>query len=267
MTVSSLSSGTTYKWQAKAEDSNSAYSAGYTQFNSGSAAFTVDTAAPTTGAVYDGSSAGVESGFNNGSLSSLSCNWSGFADALSGIASYDYSFGTTAGGTDILGWTNVGSATTNVTANSLTLHTSQIYYCNVRANDTAGNQSSVVSSNGQFVAPTLTFTTSTNSIAFSDLYPGNSYTNTQSMTITTSTNAYNGYTVKAYEIQPMTAGSNTIADYASPASSPTTWSGNGFGYTISGGSAVAAFSGSKYAHFGTLRESRYTGVSCWHYLG
>jgi len=199
---------------------------------------------------FDGSSAGVDAGFNNGSLSSLSCNWSGFSDATAGIVTYDYSFGTTAAATDVVGWTNADTNAT-VTASSLTLHTSQMYYCNVRANDGAGNVSSVVSSNGQLVAPTLTFSTSSNAINFAALNPGDSFTDTQTMTLTTSTNAYNGYIIDAYETQPMTYGSNTIPNYASPASAPTTWSGNGFGYNVSGGASAAVFSGSKYAHFGT----------------
>ena len=81
---------------------------------------------------------------------------------------------------------------------------------------------------------------------------GDSYTNSQPLTLTTSTNAYNGYNIYAYETGPMTAGSNTIANYSAPSSSPTTWSGTGFGYTVSGGAAASGFSsGTKYAHFGT----------------
>ena len=205
----------------------------------------------TTNGVFDGSSTGVESSFNNGSLSSLSCNWSGFSDSGSGLASYDYSVGTTAGGTDILGWTNVATSTTSVTASSLTLRTTLRYYCNVRAHDNAGNVSTTVSSSGQLVMPTMTFSPSTSTITFSSLSGSNSYTATQSFTLTTSTNAYNGYQIHVYEAGPLTSPNTTISDYSSPASSPTTWSGTGFGYTITGGSAVSAFaSGTKYAHFG-----------------
>jgi hypothetical protein len=42
-----------------------------------------------------------------------------------------------------------------------------------------------------------------------------------------------------------------IPNYASPIGSPTTWSGTGYGYNVSGGAAISAFSGSKYAHFGS----------------
>ena len=160
-----------YKWQAQAVD-NAGSTSSWVSFNSGSTAFTFDNTAPTTGPVYDGSTAGVETSINNGSLSQLSCNWSGFSDSGSGLASYDYSFGSSPGDTSILGWTNVSTSTTNVTASSLTLHTSQSYYCNVRAHDNAGNVSSAVSSSGQMVAPTLTFSVSTNSVTFAALGAG-----------------------------------------------------------------------------------------------
>jgi alpha-tubulin suppressor-like RCC1 family protein len=240
-----------YKWQAETVDTNGLFSS-WTSFNSGSMGFGVDTTAPTTGTVFDGSSAGSESIFSTTSLSSLSCNWAGFADAGSGIASYDYSIGTSPGLTDVAGWTNVSAATTLVTANSLSLRTSQTYFCNVRANDNLSYQSSVVSSSGQLVAPLLTFTISSNSVVFSALKAANSYTDTKTLTLTTSTNGYGGYLVHTYETGALSDGTHTIADYSSSSSSPSAWSGTGFGFTVSGGASVAGFaSGTKYAHFGS----------------
>jgi alpha-tubulin suppressor-like RCC1 family protein len=239
-----------YKWQAETVDA-SGVSSSWTSFNAGSMAFGIDTVAPTVATVYDGSNAGSDSSLNNGSLSSLSCNWNAFTDATSGVASYDYSIGTTVGGTDVVGWTNVSSSTTNITASSLTLKTNQIYFCNVRAYDNAGNVSAVASSSGQDVAPTLTFTASTNSVVLADLSPTNGYSNTQTMTLTTSTNAYHGYVISAYETGVLTSGSNSIANYAAPATAPTVWTGTGFGYNVSGGASAAVFSGGKYAHFGS----------------
>ena len=104
--------------------------------------------------------------------------------------------------------------------------------------------------------PSLTFGVSANSLSFNNLNSGNSYTDTsKSTTLTTSTNAYNGYVVYAHSTEPLTSGSNTISDYVSPNSAPTTWSGTGFGYTtddtsLTGGTANR-FSGSKYAGFTT----------------
>lgn len=105
--------------------------------------------------------------------------------------------------------------------------------------------------------PTLTFSLDSNSITFSNLNAGNSYTDSSKTNVlTTSTNAYNGYTIYGKVTQALTTSDgNTIANYASPNSSPTTWSGTGFGYntsdtTLTGGTANR-FSGGKYAGFTT----------------
>jgi hypothetical protein len=105
--------------------------------------------------------------------------------------------------------------------------------------------------------PSLTFSLDSNTITFSNLSASNSFTDaTKNTILTTSTNAYNGYIVYAKEAQPLTApGSLTISDYGSTNTSPTTWSGNGFGYTTSDtdltGGTNNRFSGSKYAGFTT----------------
>jgi len=105
--------------------------------------------------------------------------------------------------------------------------------------------------------PTLTFSVSSNTITFDNLNASNSYTDSSKTTVlTVSTNAYNGYVVNARSTGPLTNGSNTIADYSSPNSAPTTWSGTGFGYTtndndLSGGTNNRFASGTKYAGFNT----------------
>jgi alpha-tubulin suppressor-like RCC1 family protein len=251
VSFSGMTASGSYEWQAETVDASGSVSS-WTQFNSGATAFSKDMTPPTTGAVYDGSTSGVQSNYNSGSLSSLSCNWTGFSDAGSGLASYDYSFGTTAGATDILGWTNTAVPTANVTANSLTLNTSQLYYCNVRAYDAAGNLSGVATSAGQMVTPTVTFTLSSNSISMSAYNDGSALSVTQSVTLSTSTNALHGYKINVYEKSALTSGSGSISDYSSSISSPTTWTGLGFGYSVSGGSAISNFAGgTKFAHFGS----------------
>lgn len=105
----------------------------------------------------------------------------------------------------------------------------------------------------------LTFTVSSNTITFNNLNASNGYTDdTQSTVFTTSTNAYNGYTIYGRESQALTAGDgNTITNYAGTNSTPTTWSGTGFGYTtndtdLGGSGGINRFSsGTKYAGFGT----------------
>lgn len=107
--------------------------------------------------------------------------------------------------------------------------------------------------------PSLTFSVSANAVTFNNLNSSNSFTDsTKFTTVTTSTNAYNGYVVDAHATGPLTApSSNTIPDYTSPNSSPTPWTGNGFGYTTSdndltGGTANRFTSGGpNYAGFTT----------------
>jgi hypothetical protein len=242
--VTGLTSGTSYRWQVKSKDNSGAYSSSYAQFNSGGVAFTVDTGAPVAGTVNDGSSANADAGFNSGSLKSLACNWSGFSDAVSSVTGYDVSFGTTAGSTNIStgatgatsGWfAGVGSLNagwyTYTTADVLNLRTGQQYFCNVRATDSAGN-TVVVSSDSQLVAPTLSFSASTQVLNFSALSASNSYTNSQFVDLTTSTNGYGGYGISLYATSTLSTGSSSIPAYGAPWSLPTAWpSGVGFGYT------------------------------------
>lgn len=197
----------------------------------------VDTTAPTGGTVYDGTSVGVDTAFATSSLSSLSANWSSFNSDVSGLARYDYSIGTTAGATDIKAWTD-NSTTTSVTATGLTLQTSQMYYINVRAVDNAGNVQSAVSSNGQLVAPSISFAITPASTTFSNLSAGNSYTDTETTTLTTSTNAYNGYVIRAFttDLLKSVGGTHQIENFSAGSyASPASWSGSetGFGYTSS----------------------------------
>ena len=79
---------------------------------------------------------------------------------------------------------------------------------------------------------TLTFTINHPTITFNNLNSGNSYTDSsQSDMFTTTTNAFNGYTIYGWDNQPLTSPNGTIANYTSPNSTPTSWSGTGFGYT------------------------------------
>ncbi len=134
------------------------------------------------------------------------------------------------------------------------------YYIKVKAKEgdfTESQYSSVASattSNAQ-----LTFSVDSSTLTFDNLNAGNSYTDSNKTTVlTTSTNAYNGYVINARETQPLTAtGFGTIADYGSPNSAPTAWSGYGFGYTtndssLTGGTADRFTNGGpNYAGFTT----------------
>ncbi|MDO8803552.1 MAG: hypothetical protein Q7R35_03895, partial [Elusimicrobiota bacterium] len=109
---------------------------------------TVDTTAPSApGAVDDGTGADISFTPTN---TQLSANWAAAVDAQSGIAKYLYTIGTTAGGTDVVGWTDIGN-NTSVTRTGLSLVNGQIYYFTVKAGNGAGMQGAAASSNGQIV--------------------------------------------------------------------------------------------------------------------
>jgi hypothetical protein len=103
----------------------------------------------------------------------------------------------------------------------------------------------------------LTFSLDNSSITFDSLSASNSYTDSSKSTImTTSTNAYSGYTVYGKENQPLKTSDNyTISDYSGTNAVPTAWSGTGFGYTtndsnLSGIGGINRFaSATKYAGF------------------
>lgn len=167
----------------------------------------------------------------------------------------DGTLGTSLATTDFKTYTNWGGASGSFVTG---LANNTTYYIRVKARQ--GNFSETEwgpSSSRTTNDPSLTFSLDSSTLTFSNLNAGNSYTDSSKTNVlTTSTNAYNGYVVygKVTQALTSTAGS-TIANYASPNSSPTTWSGTGFGYntndtSLTGGTANR-FSGSKYAGFGT----------------
>jgi hypothetical protein len=113
---------------------------------------TIDLTAPIIGTVNDG----IEDDINaTTSTTTLSANWTGFSDATSGIANYEYAIGSFSGGTDTKDWTSNGLDST-VTATGLSLTYTNTYFMSIRATDLVGNVSTVATSNGVVV----------------DIYPG-----------------------------------------------------------------------------------------------
>ncbi len=109
--------------------------------------------------VYDGTGADISTFTNN---NSISANWSLSTDVHSDIAAYHYAVGTTAGGTDVVGWTN-NWFNTSFTESGLSLSYGQTYYVSVKAENGAGLFSNVMTSDGQTLQnptnpPTATFT-------------------------------------------------------------------------------------------------------------
>lgn len=113
--------------------------------------------APST--VNDGT--GADAAYST-SATVISANWTTSSDAMSGIQKYQYAIGTTAGGTDVLTYTDNG-VTTSVTRTGLSLVNGGTYYFSVRAVDNAGNIGVAQSSNGIIIdasGPTFSAITS-----------------------------------------------------------------------------------------------------------
>ena len=94
--------------------------------------------------VYDGTGADVT---YTASSTQLSANWGSVTDANSGLQKYQYAIGTTSGGTNVVNWTDNGTAT-SVTKTGLTLTNDTTYYLSIRAMDNANNIGAVTTSNG-----------------------------------------------------------------------------------------------------------------------
>ena len=104
----------------------------------------IDLTVPTAGNVNDG--LGLDISYTS-ALNSLSGNWTGFSDAVSGIADYHYAIGTDLDSTNVKDWTSNG-LDTSFTFIGYELINTQVYYLSVKAIDNVGNISDTVSSNG-----------------------------------------------------------------------------------------------------------------------
>lgn len=103
-----------------------------------------DTTPPQAGVVRDG----VEGDISTQTLATtIAANWDGFVDDSGSIARYEWALGTTAGGTDLQDWTDVGTAT-SATNSSLVLAHDATVYAQVRAFDGSENESAPAVSNG-----------------------------------------------------------------------------------------------------------------------
>jgi hypothetical protein len=87
------------------------------------------------------------SSFANGPGSSLSqtgvSSWTAGSDSGSGISLYEWAVGSTAGGLEVLEWTNIGDLTSHQQT-GLSLAASTDYFSSLRAVDHAGNISTVL---------------------------------------------------------------------------------------------------------------------------
>ena len=136
-----LAEGSTYYVGVKAVNAFGLY---------GSAAWSdgqlVDTASPEDiPYVYDGLYADLH---YVSSVHALSARWGASSYQGGSIAGYWYAIGTSSGGTDTLGWTSNGTAT-SVTKTGLSLIEGNTYYVSVKARNDLNVYSAVRSSNGQ----------------------------------------------------------------------------------------------------------------------
>jgi hypothetical protein len=105
---------------------------------------TVDTIPPVINTVFEGA-VDQDEDFQ-GSDTTFTIGWEGSDDA-SGIAQYEYSVGTTPGDSDVVAWSDAGLVT-DAFETSLSLSEGVTYFASVRAYDTAGNISEVLSGDG-----------------------------------------------------------------------------------------------------------------------
>ncbi|HPT45516.1 MAG TPA: hypothetical protein PLM07_06425 [Candidatus Rifleibacterium sp.] len=105
-----------------------------------------------TTAVRDG--AGADVTFTN-SLTDVTLNWDAIPGGLP-LLRYEVALGTTVGGTEVCGWTNVGVSTSH-TFSGLGLTNGNVYYCSVRPVDTSAVVMGTFTSDG--FSPAVSYST------------------------------------------------------------------------------------------------------------
>jgi hypothetical protein len=135
----------------------------------------VDWTPPTSVTVNDGLGSDINIACTK---DTLKANWSNSSDPHSALSKYWYSIGTSPGLTNIKAWTNNGLSVNVSTPISGLVH-GQTYYFNVKAENGAGLQSPVSSSNGQTVDTTCINTSAFVFIDYRkvDIYPNPANTN------------------------------------------------------------------------------------------
>ncbi|MEM7036546.1 MAG: T9SS type A sorting domain-containing protein, partial [Bacteroidota bacterium] len=109
--------------------------------------FKIDWTPPSDPSIVDGLAADIDTTYQD---SSLSGNWTASTDLNSGILRYEIALGSSPGATDVLGFTDIGTALSH-TETGLSLTHNQLYYVTVRAVNLAELPSADISSDGQLV--------------------------------------------------------------------------------------------------------------------
>ena len=272
VTITGITDASEYHWQARVKDAAGAYSSwvSYDTNLESERDFGIDTTAPTGGIVKDGTTSDQD--WNDGSLTEISANWTGTepSSTASGLLKYEYAirreidsyYWNPSTGWQVGDyWTNNNSST-SFTVSSMNLSTGVTYYVVLKTYDNAGNIATI-NSNGQQVSPSLSFSIGSSVVNFSELDDLNHWTDTKTTTVTTSTNASSGYTVKAFAadyLRSLSYGTIYINAFVGTWATPQDWANYceadsndcGFGYTsndtlVQGSNRFA--SGSNYAAY------------------
>ena len=157
-------------------------------------AFTIDRTPPTTPVV-------VDDGRYTTSATSLHATWSS-SDPITGIAAYQYAIGTSAGATNVVGWTSAGTAT-QVTQTGLALTNGVTYYFAVKSENGAGLWSAVGTSDGITVDYSLPATPVVSAVAYTAV-------NTSLTASWSSSDPYSGVAQYQYAIGTSPGGANVV---------------------------------------------------------
>jgi PKD repeat protein len=119
--------------------------------------------------VNDGTAADID---NTTNTTTLEANWSTSSDTHSSVAKYYYAIGSTAGATDILGWTDNGISASMIQS-GLSLIVGNTYYISVKAENGAGLQSASTPTDGILIdnptaVPVASFNSSSSTICAGD---------------------------------------------------------------------------------------------------
>ncbi len=104
----------------------------------------VDWTVPSSFTVKDGYGTDIDTTYN---LNEISANWTNAIDLNSGIAKYYYAVGTSPGASNFINWTDNGNSNLFVNS-SVTLVDDQLYYISVKAENGAGLQTAIYTSDG-----------------------------------------------------------------------------------------------------------------------
>jgi PKD repeat protein/N-acetyl-anhydromuramyl-L-alanine amidase AmpD len=217
----------------------------------------IDWTPPTCVTVNDGAGSDIDT---TTSANTLYANWATSSDPNSGIAKYYYAIGTTAGGTDVVSWTDNG-LNTSVTKSGITLTNGQHYYISIKTENGAG-LTSICNSDGILVniavsgftilpsticaGQSIQFTnTSINATSYQWTFTGGTpATSTQTNPLITYTNGGN-FNVQLIATGP--GGSNTSTQQVTVNSLPTANAGSDVAICYGNSALLSASGGSIYA--------------------